>query len=222
MNDKLHDVEIIGLDMVDALVALSAIDVTEGSLTVLGRADGWTGRQVPRWVRRLDGYRRTEGYEPPVPGVTAEVVDWLCAHQPPGWRPGLVHGDYHLANVLVRTGGGGLAAIVDWELASVGDPLLDLGHLLATWPSDDGPDGFPPDAIPGLPTRDELVERYGQRSPRSLADLPWYRVLAGFRLATILDGTYARSLEGKVPQDQGRRFRRLTQNLLVNAQTFCD
>lgn len=210
----------IGLQMVDALVALSAVDVTRAPLRDLGRADGWIERQVPRWIRRLDAYRSVPGYEPPVPDVTAGVGDWLTHHRPRHWQPGLVHGDYHLANVMVRTTTPGLAAVVDWELASVGDPLLDLGHLLATWPTAGDTDGFPIEAIPGLPTREQLIERYAQAGTRDLDDLTWFRVLAGFRMAAVLEATYAHSLQGSVPADQGARFRRLSENLLVAADAL--
>jgi len=93
----------------------------------------------------------------------------LEANRPATWTPGLIHGDFHFANVLVGRGTGRVAAVVDWELATVGDPLLDLGHLLATWP-DGTPESLIPDLFaPGLPNRSELVDRYAQQSDRDLS-----------------------------------------------------
>ncbi|MDQ3106906.1 MAG: phosphotransferase family protein, partial [Actinomycetota bacterium] len=127
----------MGLSMADAIAALGRVDVDAVGLTGLGRPDGWLERQVERWRSHLASYAAVEGYEGPgddIPDVE-RVAHWLEAHRPASWTPGLIHGDFHFANVLVRHDVGALAAVVDWELATIGDPLLDLGHLLATWPS---------------------------------------------------------------------------------------
>src|SRR3954453_14277043 len=120
------------MPMVASLVALAAIDVDDAGLGDLGRRDGWLERQVPRWTRRLLNYADTPGYTPPGGAITAKIADWLDEHRPRTWRQGLVHGDYHIGNVMADPGTGRLTAIVDWELASIGDPLLDLGQLLVT------------------------------------------------------------------------------------------
>jgi aminoglycoside phosphotransferase (APT) family kinase protein len=120
-----------GMAMVDALLALAAIDVDDAGLGDLGRRDRWLDRQAPRWTRRLRTYLEMPGYAPPAGSVTTEIADWLESHQPNTWRLGLVHSDYNIGNVMVQPSTGRLSAVVDWELASTGDPLLDFGQLLA-------------------------------------------------------------------------------------------
>lgn len=208
-----------GIAMVDALLALAAIDVDDPGLSDLGRRDGWLERQVPRWTRKLQTYSETPGYTPPADIVTAEIADWLEHHRPTRWRPGLVHGDYHIANVMVDVSTGRLAAVVDWELAGIGDPLLDFGHLLVTWPTPGGAGLF--DELPGLPNRGELIARYATHGERDLGDLNWFYVLAGFRLGVILEETYVRALTGKVPPEVGKRFRAYATNLFTTAHDRC-
>jgi aminoglycoside phosphotransferase (APT) family kinase protein len=207
----------MGLSMVDALVALAEVDPDARGIGDLGRFDGWAERQVGRWRRQLDGYARLEGYPgPDLPGVD-EIGRWLDAHRPAVVRKGLMHGDFHFANVLVRPDAGTLAAVVDWELATIGDPLLDLGHLLATWPVRDGlaaPIGV--DA-PGLPVADELIARYAAGTGRDLDDLVWFRVLACYRLGLILEGTHARACAGLAPREVGDQLHAMTVLLLQQA-----
>jgi aminoglycoside phosphotransferase (APT) family kinase protein len=208
-----------GMAMVDALVALAAIDVDDAGLGDLGRRDGWLERQVPRWTRRLLNYAETPGYAPPGGPITAKIADWLDQHRPRAWQPGLVHGDYHIGNVMADPGTGRLTAIVDWELASIGDPLLDLGELLVTWPTPGGAGLF--DELPQLPTRGELIARYAVISGRELGDLNWFYVLAGFRLGVVLEETYVRALAGKAPPELGERFRTFSTNLFTAADNRC-
>ncbi|MGZ6931458.1 MAG: phosphotransferase family protein [Acidimicrobiia bacterium] len=207
----------MGFAMADALLALAQVDPGARGIDDLGRFDGWAERQVGRWRRQLDGYSELEGYPgPQIPGVD-EVGDWLDAHRPTGVRAGLMHGDFHYANVLVRRDAGDLAAVVDWELATIGDPLLDLGHVLATWPARDGvatPIGV--DA-PHLPEIDEVVEHYAARTDRDLSELLWYRVLACYRLGLILEGTHARACAGLAPVEVGDRLHFMTVFLLRQA-----
>jgi aminoglycoside phosphotransferase (APT) family kinase protein len=122
--------------------------------------------------------------------------------------------------VLVRHDSGELAAVVDWELATIGDPLLDLGHLLATWP-DPGRPGAPITFVgDGLPSTDEVVERYGARSLRDLSAVAWYRVLACYRLGIILEGTNARADAGKAPRATGDLLHAITVGLFEQALTL--
>jgi hypothetical protein len=138
----------------------------------------------------------------------SRMADWLSAHKPESFTPGIVHGDYHLSNVMFRPDGPELAAIVDWELASVGDPLVDLGWVVATWPDPTGPVQGTVGAEPwtGFPTAAELVEHYGRRSARDLSRIRWYVVLACFRLGILVEGTYARSFSGKADPIIGERL----------------
>jgi aminoglycoside phosphotransferase (APT) family kinase protein len=208
----------MGLSMADALLALSRVDPDARGVGDLGRFEGWAERQVGRWRKQLDGYSELEGYPGlDIPGVDAVGV-WLDAHRPREVRAGLMHGDFHFANVIIRPDAGDLAAVVDWELATIGDPLLDLGHLLATWPVRDGmstPIGV--DA-PHLPTTDEVIEHYAAGTDRDLSDLLWFRVLACYRLGLILEGTHARACAGLAPKEVGDRLHLMTVFLLQQAQ----
>lgn len=205
----------MGLGMADAIASLAAVDHAAVGLADLGKADGWAERQVGRWRKQLDGYSELAGYPgPEIPGVDA-VGEWLDRRRPQRVRIGLMHGDFHFANVLVRRDRPALAAMVDWELATLGDPLLDLGHLLATWPHQN------PAAVgvfaPGLPTTDEVVARYAAANPRPLDDLPWFRVLACYRLGLILEGTHARACAGLAPKDVGDMLHATTVALFEQA-----
>jgi aminoglycoside phosphotransferase (APT) family kinase protein len=195
----------IGFELVDALVALGEIDPVTVGLDHIGRPDGFLGRQVDRWLSELDGYYSSGTYERGLPGV-GEIATWLHEHQPTTNDPGLMHGDFHLGNVMIEPDGPRVAAIVDWEMCTVGDPLLDLGWLLATWQQADGSDLSDSKlaAAGGLATTDELIAHYSSRSTRDLGSLTWYRVLACFKLGVLLEGTYARSLGGQAPKELGR------------------
>lgn len=205
----------MGLSMADAIAALAAVDHVAVGLGDLGKWDGWAERQVGRWRRQLDGYSELPGYPgAQIPGVD-EVGEWLDRHRPTDTRPGLIHGDFHFGNVLIRHDEPLLAAIVDWELVTVGDPLLDLGHLLATWPSGDGV-SVSVDAA-GLPGRDEMVERYAAQVARPLDDVRWFHVLACYRLGLILEGTHARACAGMAPASIGDQLHAHTVSLLHQA-----
>lgn len=199
----------MGFALVDGIVALGRIDPFAVGLGDIGRIDGYLDRQVPRWLKQLDNYRQYEGWPGAsgLPGVQT-VADWLSAHKPEGFTPGIVHGDYHLSNVMFRPDGPELAAIVDWELASIGDPLVDLGWVVATWPGAEGPVPGTVGAHPwiGFPTAQELVEHYGRNSSRDLSHIRWYAVLGCFRLGILVEGTHARSFAGKADPAIGDRL----------------
>jgi aminoglycoside phosphotransferase (APT) family kinase protein len=210
----------MGLSAVDAIAALGAVDHVAVGLEGLGRPEGFLERQVPQWMSHLEGYDRFEGY--PGLGFDAldEVAGWLEAGRPTTSAPGIMHGDYHLANLLFRPDGPDVAAIVDWEMCTIGDPLLDLGWLLATWP--DGDDGGqvagPLAAAGGLPTRSELIARYAERSDRDLSAVTWYEVLACFKLAIVIEGTYARAHAGQAPMEIGELLHATALGLLARAR----
>jgi len=208
----------MGLSMPDAIASLAAVDHVAVGLADLGRFDGWAERQVGRWRKQLDSYSELAGYwGPDIPGVDA-VGEWLAARPPAGAQPGLIHGDFHFANVLVHGDRPAVAAIVDWELVTIGDPLLDLGHLLATWPQHNSV-GITVMAE-GLPTHDEIIARYATQTTRSLDDLLWYRVLACYRLGLILEGTHARACAGLAPTAIGDQLHAHTVSLLEQALTL--
>jgi aminoglycoside phosphotransferase (APT) family kinase protein len=182
----------VGAAFVEALAALHAADWHARGLADFGRPDGFLTRQVSRWTRQLERYRQR-----PLPDLDA-VAAWLAAHQPPGEPPTLIHGDYHLDNVIYAAAlPPRVLAILDWETATVGDPLVDLGLCTALWP-DPGDEPLPlgDSATAGLGPRQALAERYAALTGRSLAHLPYYQALGLFRLACILEGSWARHVRG--------------------------
>ncbi|MCD2187897.1 phosphotransferase family protein [Actinomycetospora soli] len=199
-----------GLDAAAALARLAAVDHEAVGLGDLGRPAGFLERQVPRWLDHLASYDAVPGYgDDPLPHVQ-ELARWLEAHRPAASAPGLVHGDYHLNNVLLDRTAPRVAAIVDWEMCTVGDPLLDLGWLLVTWPEGHGDEvtGAALAALGGLPGRDDLVAAYAAGSDRDLSAVDWYTVLAGFKFAIVIEGTQARALAGQADPAVGQRLHR--------------
>ncbi len=207
----------MGMALVDAIAALGEIDPVAVGLADFGRPDGYLERQVARWRRQLDGYAALPGYPgPQIPGLD-RVASWLERNRPERLRPGILHGDFHLANVLFDPDGPELAAIVDWELATVGDPLLDLGQLLVTWPGEEGSLGPAVEPWEGFPRAAELVQRYRERSTRSVDAIAWYEVLACYRLGIILEGTHARAFAGKADRATGDALHATTLALFERA-----
>lgn len=198
----------MGLSMAESLAKLGAVDHVAVGLADYGKPDGFLERQVPRWLAELDSYRQFENYPgPDLPGID-DVAAWLQANTPSSWQPGILHGDYHAANVMFSRNGPQLAAIVDWEMSTIGDPLLDLGWLLATWRQDDGSSVFSHTltGTDGLASTGELVECYAAGSSRDLSNIGWYTVLASFKLAIVIEGTLARASAGMAQQEVGEQL----------------
>ncbi|ALE17383.1 putative phosphotransferase [Altererythrobacter epoxidivorans] len=210
----------IGLSMVEAIAALGEVDYRAVGLEGFGKTDNYLERQVGRWKAQLASYEDFTEWTGPqsIPGVGA-VADWLDAKRPTEFRPGIIHGDFHLANVLVRPDSGDIAALVDWELCTIGDPLLDLGWLLATWPESDVPRATDVAITPwdGFATPEELVDHYALVSGRDLAAIDWYVVLACYKLGIILEGTHARACAGKAHKETGDRLHAHTLDLFDHA-----
>jgi aminoglycoside phosphotransferase (APT) family kinase protein len=211
----------MGLAMVDAIAALGAVDYQAVGLAGFGNPDGFLERQVARWQRQLDGYARHDGWPgsdalPEVAGLAA----WLERERPAEFAPGLLHGDFHLKNVLFRADGPEIAAVIDWELATIGDPMLDLGWLLATWRDQNAPASEAQIVVEpwdGFPTPAELVARYGETSGRDVSRADWYAVLACYKLAILLEGSFARACAGKAPVEIGERMHKSAIRLLGKA-----
>jgi aminoglycoside phosphotransferase (APT) family kinase protein len=189
----------LAFELIDVLTAIHALDWRAGGLEDFGRPEGYLERQGARWLGQLDRYRAR-----PLPEVD-EVGAWLQGNLPTAQDPALIHGDYTLVNVMyapeppIR-----LVAVVDWELATIGDPLVDLGWLLGLWHergeiplegADAGVIGLP--LTPGMPTRAELADRYAAASGRDVRDLGYYCALGLFKLACVMEGSYARYVSGK-------------------------
>jgi len=195
----------MGLALVEGIAALGALDHRALGLEGFGKPESYLDRQVSRWKAQLASYEALSNWTGPnaLPAVE-EVGHWLEAKRPREFQPGIMHGDYHLANVMFRQDSAELAAIVDWELATIGDPLIDLGWLLATWPEP----GAPSHLISvqpwnGFPKAEELVAHYASRSTRDLSAINWYAVFACFKLGILLEGTHARACAGKAPKETG-------------------
>jgi aminoglycoside phosphotransferase (APT) family kinase protein len=213
----------MGLQIADGAAALGRVDYLAVGLADFGRPDGFLERQVPRWMSELESYNRFEGYAgPAIPGVE-RVASWLDDNRPTTFAPGIMHGDYHFANVMYAYDGPRLAAIVDWEMCTIGDPLLDLGWLLATWPDRERPAaavGGGLAAYGGLPATEEVVARYAEGSARDLSAMDWYAVLACFKLGIVLEGTYARAAAGKAPRAVGDMLHATTLGLFERASAL--
>jgi len=155
-------------------------------------------------------------------GERDAVAAWLRERQPRDWRPGIMHGDYHAANVMFSPTGPEVAAIVDWEMSTIGDPLLDLGWLLATWRQDDGSSVFSHTltGMDGLASTGDLVERYAAGSSRDLSHIGWYTVMAGFKLAIVIEGTLARASAGMAQKEVGDQLHEAAVWLFDRAQTW--
>jgi len=185
----------IGVSLVDTLADLHAVDWRSPGLRELGRPEGFNGRHLRR-MRGLveDGAGR-------LPGAFVDVAAWLEAHVPVESGASLVHNDYRLGNVILGPTGA-VAAVLDWELATIGDPLFDVGYFLASWPAHGEP--LTPTAElgraaldPGYPTRDQLARRYAARTGRDLTGLSWYTTLALWKLAVLFEYSHRRAVTGQ-------------------------
>ena len=214
----------MGLSMADAVARLGALDHVAVGLADFGKPEGFLERQVPRWLSELESYAKFDNYPGPDIGDVGGVAAWLRERQPAEFSPGIMHGDYHAANVMFSRSGPELAAIVDWEMCTIGDPLLDLGWMLATWyRPGDGP-VLPNELMTagGLATADDLVARYAQNTTRDLSDIDWYAVLSCFKLGIILEGTHARAAAGLAPKEIGDVLHTATVRLFERAAAIID
>jgi len=183
----------IGFELVDALVELHSAPVEPFVEAGIGRPSGYLARQLRRWRGQREGAKTRE-----LPDYDV-LSEWLETNLPMDAGSSLVHGDYKLDNVVLS--GPRVAAILDWEMATVGDPLADLGYLMSFWIEPGEVDEFAEVAgnvtkEPGFPTRAEMVARYAERSGRDVTDLTAYVVLAIWKLAILLEGSYSRHLAG--------------------------
>jgi len=185
---------------VDMLVTLHSVDVTRGGLENVGRPDGYLERQVSLFSSLWDD--STQRSVPEIKSVAA----WLAANTPKSQRAAVVHGDYRLGNLMFeQSAPPQVLAILDWEMATVGDPLADLGYFLATY-AEAGAASTPLELTPvtrydGYPSRAELAERYGAATGLDLSELRWYQALALWKSAVFCEAIYTRWLKGERPGD---------------------
>jgi aminoglycoside phosphotransferase (APT) family kinase protein len=201
----------IGERVVDTLVEIHAVDPDAVGLGELGRKEDYVARQLHRWQGQWEKSKTRE-----LPAIDA-VHDRLAARIPEQGPATIVHGDYRLDNMIL-TPRGEVAAVVDWELCTLGDPLADVGLLMVYWPEagEEGTSlGQPATMAPGFPKREELVARYAERSGRDLSQLDFFVALGYWKLAIILEGVYARYAAGQYGKvDPGiEAFARLVERL---------
>jgi aminoglycoside phosphotransferase (APT) family kinase protein len=178
-------------ELVDAIALLGQVDWRAAGLEGFGKPEGFLERQVDRWLAHLAKIQFRD-----LPGLT-EAAEWLRKHTPRHFTPGIIHGDYQFANVMFHHGNkANLAAIVDWEMATIGDPLLDLAWILMTWPDPDEERNTGYVDFTGMPSRDELMHRYASSSGLPVDAMDYYIVLARFKMACVLEAGYARYVQG--------------------------
>ena len=182
--------EAIAGRMTDTLALLHAVRPQEVGLGDFGRPEGFLARQVRRWKKQLDASRSR-----PVAGID-ELHELLAASPPDGTPATIVHGDYRLDNLLVGPDDK-VAAVVDWEMATLGDPLTDLGVLVVYQRMDRLGEGPMASSAPGYPSEAEILDRYAQASGRDLSDLGFYIALGSFKVAVILEGIHYRYVHGQ-------------------------
>ena len=172
------------------------------------RPGSFLQRQVPQWRKAVAAYRSQDGYAfDSLPGVD-ELADWLEAEAPSAYEPGIVHGDIHLNNTMLRRQTPEVAAFVDWEMCTIGDPLLDLGWMLVCWPVPPNPLGSAGylAELGGLASRTELLTAYRRAGGRGTERLDWYLALACLKLGVVIEGTWARYLAGRATREAGERL----------------
>jgi aminoglycoside phosphotransferase (APT) family kinase protein len=187
-------VRLIAERMVTVLAQLHAVDPAEAGLADFGRPGGFLGRQVRRWKQQLDASRSR-----PLAGID-ELHQRLAADQPASPPPAIVHGDYRIDNVLVGPDDK-VAAVVDWEMATLGDPLTDVGLLIVYQRMDRLGDGPMASDAPGYPAEAEVLAQYAAVSGRDLSGLGFYIGLASFKAAVILEGIHYRYVHGQTVGD---------------------
>ena len=187
----------IAHQLVDALVEIHAVDPAAHGLESFGKPSGYLGRQVKLFGALWEQHRTRD-----LPSVE-RVGAWLAEHMPEDEQaPTVVHGDFRLGNTMFATDAPArLIAVFDWEMATLGDPLADLGYLCALWTEAGDPDVGQFDLSPvtrreGFPAREELVARYEEGSGRTMTDLRWYTTLALWKSVVFMEGNYRRAVDG--------------------------
>ena len=181
----------LAFQLIEGAAKLGRLDWKAQGLAGFGKPDGFHDRQVDRWLSFLDSFKVRE-----LPGLDV-ASDWLRRNRPAHFTPGIMHGDYQFANVMYAHGAPArLAAIVDWEMTTIGDPLLDVAWALL------GYDGEHPKEqgfylpMEGMPTRSELLTHYETISGLSTENIHYYLVLANWKLGIVLEKTYAAAVKG--------------------------
>jgi len=211
-----HDISArrgLAFELVDAIAKLGQVDWRAAGLEGFGKPEGFLERQVDRWLHHLGSFQFRE-----IPKLDV-AADWLRRHTPKSFQPGIIHGDYQFANVMFREGAPArMAAVVDWEMATVGDPLLDLGWVLMGWPNPDEERGkLSYVDYEGMPSREELMAHYASVSGLPMNEIDYYIVLARFKMACVLEGGYARYVAGGADNEKMESFGPIVLDMAVRA-----
>ncbi len=204
--DNVADRRRMGEELIDALVEVHAVDWRACGLEGYGKPTGYTERQVRRFTGLWEHNRTRD-----IPAVE-KVGRWLAEHLPASPPATIVHGDFRLGNTIMSPDPPArLAAILDWEMSTIGDPLADLGYLCTLWVSRDDPSlgMFELSGVTrreGFPTREELIARYEERSGRSMTDIRWYQTLALWKSIVFMEGNYKRAISGATDDPYLRTF----------------
>nr|WP_322762823.1 phosphotransferase family protein [Frankia sp. Cr2] len=181
----------LGYQLAEGIALLSKVDWAAKGLHDLGRPDGFHERQVDRWT---NFFERIKGRE--LEGMDVASA-WLRAHRPIDYIPGLMHGDYQFANVMFADGAPAtLAAVVDWEMGTVGDPKIDLGWMIQSWPEDTMAEAASKASyvdLRGMPGRSQVLAHYAEVSGRQVDDIDYYIILAKWKLAIVLEKGFQRA-----------------------------
>lgn len=178
--------------LVKAAAQLASVDWATRGLDGFGRPEGFLERQVDRWLAFYEPIRTRA-----LPGID-EVAAWLRANVPSNFTPGIMHGDYSFANVMFAHGAPArLIAIIDWEMATIGDPLLDLAWCLMDWPSPASERSTRPGDLSNMPAKSALLDHYESFSGRSTRNIQYYDVLAMFKRAIVLEASVHRDQTGR-------------------------
>jgi aminoglycoside phosphotransferase (APT) family kinase protein len=208
----------LAYELIDAIAKLACVDWRARGLEGFGKPDGFHERQVERWLTHLAGFKCRD-----IPGLE-RAAEWLRRHRPKAYRPGIIHGDYQFANVMFRHGAPArMAAIVDWEMATIGDPLLDLAWVIMTWPNPDEDrtsSGYVD--YTGMPTREELIARYARHSGLPVDEIDYYVILARFKMAVVLEGGYARYVTGGADNPKMEMFGNVVIDMARKAAQLAD
>lgn len=207
-----------GLHLIDVLADLHAVDVDAVGLGDLAKREGYVERQVRRWSAQWQNSRTRD-----LPAVD-EVAKLLAERMPVQQGVSIAHGDYRFGNVLTDIDQGRIAAVLDWELCTLGDPLADVGYIGVYWADPGTTQARPndPTGIEGFPTYAELLDRYAERTGRDLSEIDYYIAFGSWRLAVISEGVYARYLHGAmgdqgISDDQLNAFKNGTEILAESA-----
>lgn len=180
-------------NLIDVLAELHAVDAASVGLADLGRPEGYLERQLRRWERQLAASHSRE-----LPDL-ARLGQRLGERLPTGQDTVIVHGDYRLDNVVIDSSGTSVRSVLDWEMATLGDPLADLASTVIWWDGISGldsPVAAVPGDVPGFPASDVLTADYARSTGRDLSDLPWYLGFAFYKIAAIFEGIHYRTRQG--------------------------